>query len=200
MKGSIMVLLAIISFLLVSGRSSGRLLENNLFFDSGNPSAFDPNLNSVVDDGARLQSADGHVNQGTTVQCDEERSRWSSSSSTENATKENMLSFRLSPSVEKTKKPQLPADSAQKTEGLLNLLPKGAVTPSGPSPKVNSMITEQRLSKSGNSPGVGHMQVFRHKSQDIPKPQHNNAGDDHVQQKKTKERKLGSTPSPGVGN
>lgn len=198
MKYSIMVLLAISLFLFISGRSSGRLLENSLFFESGNPSAFDPNLNSVVDDGSRLETADGHVNQGT-VQCDEEKSPWSSSS-TENATKENMLSFRLRPSVEKTKKPQLPADSTEKTEGVLNLLPKGAVTPSGPSPKVNSMVTEQRLSKSGNSPGVGHMQVFRHKSQEIPKPQHKNAGDDHVQQNKTKERKLGSTPSPGVGN
>jgi hypothetical protein len=195
MKGSMLALLAIISFLLVSGRSSARLLENNLFFESGNPSAFDPNLNSVVDDGSHLKTTDGHVDQGA-VQCDEEKSRWSSSS-TENVTKENTLSFRLKPTVEKTKNPQLPADSAEKAEGVLNVLPKGSVTPSGPSPKVNSMVTEQRLSKSGNSPGVGHMQIFGHKSQDNNKSHHSNAG---KEQDKSSERKLGSTPSPGAGN
>lgn len=200
MKNSMMVPLAIVSFLLVSGFCSGRLLENSLFFDPGNPSAFDPNLNSVVADGSRLQTADGHVEQGP-VKCDEEINLWSTSS-TENVTKENTLSFRLStPSVEKAeKKPQLPADSAEKAEGVFNLLPKGTVTPSGPSPKVNSMVTEQRLSKSGNSPGVGHMQIFRHKSQHVDKSNHSNAGEKHFKQDKSNEQELVSNPSPGFGN
>lgn len=185
-KNLAMETLAIVSFLLLSGFCSGRLLENSLFLDPGNPSAFDPNLNSVVDDGSSQQTADGHVEQGA-VKCDEEINLWSSSS-TENVTKEKTLSFRLStPSVEKTEEPQLPADSAKKAEGVFNLLPKGAVTPSGPSPKVNAMVNE-RLSKSGKSPGVGHMQVFPPKSQHVDKSHQSN------------EHELFSTPSPGVGN
>lgn len=185
-KKLVMETLAIVSFLLLSGFCSGRLLENSLFLDPGNPSAFDPNLNSVVDDGSRQQTADGHVERGA-VKCDEEINLWSSSS-TENVTKEETLSFRLAtPSVEKSEKPQLPADSAEKAESVFNLLPKGAVTPSGPSPKVNSMVT-QGLSKSGNSPGVGHMQVFLPKSQHVDKSHQSN------------EHELFSNPSPGVGN
>jgi hypothetical protein len=83
--------------------------------------------------------------------------------------------------------------------GVFNLLPKGAITPSGPSPKVNSIVTEQRLSTSSNSPGVGHMQMTQPNSlalnTDILKSHHSH-GYDHVQQEKKNKRKLGSTPSP----
>ena len=75
--------------------------------------------------------------------------------------------------------------------------------PSRPSPKVNSMVTEQWLSASDKSPGVGHMQMIRPKSQtvnvDIPKSHHSH-GVDQLQQGKSNKRKLGSTPSPGGGH
>lgn len=186
------LLVAIISFLFFAIHScSGRLLENSLFIASANPSAFDPNLNSVIDDGSRLE------NDAIPRHCDQEISPWSSSSE-KKATKldENkLLSFRLSPaSIQNNNKADELPSASNKADGVFHLLPKGKVTPSGPSPKVNSMVTGQRLSKSKRSPGVGHMQMVRFKSPaingDILKS-HHSKGDE----KKIK-RKLGSTPSP----
>jgi hypothetical protein len=60
------------------------------------------------------------------------------------------------------------------------------------------MVTEQRLSKSKRSPGVGHMQMIRPKSQNIEgdiSKSHRSNGDD-----KGNKRKLRSTPSPGGGH
>jgi hypothetical protein len=194
-----MALLIMISFLFIAGRSSGRLLmKNNLFIAPNNQLDFDPNLKALVDNSSRLHTANGHVEKDA-VQCDEEKSP----SSVKSAAKENTLSFRLSPSVPKIKKPQLPTDSADKAEGDFNLLPKGAVTPSEPSPAVNSLVAEQRLSTSSNSPEVAHMQMIRPKSQTINfhilKSYHSH-GDDQVQRKKSNKRKLDSIPSPGAGH
>lgn len=183
------LILAIISFLLVASHScSGRLLENNQFIASANPSAFDPNLNSVVDDGSRLEN-------DAILHCDQEMS----SSSEKNATKdENKLSFRLSPRRVQNNNKADESPASNKAEGVFHLLPKGKVTPSGPSPEVNSMVTGQRLSKSKRSPGVGHMQMVRPKSPkingDILKS-HHSKGDD-----KKNKRKLGSTPSTEGGH
>jgi hypothetical protein len=154
MKSCIMALLIMISLLLISGCSCGRLLaKNSRFIAPDSPSAFDP--------------------------------------------ENTKLSFRLSPIVQKTKKIELPASN--KADGVFNLLPKGAETPTGPRPNVNSMVTERRLSTSSNSPGVVHMQMIRPKSQEIIESHHSH-GDDHVQQKKSNKRKLGSVSSPGPGD
>jgi len=191
-----MALLIIISVLLIAGRSNGRLLlKNKMFIFPNNPSAFDPTLSSSVHDESTLHIANGYVEKDA-VECDQERG-----SSEKSATNENKVSFRLSPSVRKTKK--IESSALNNVDGVLNLLPKGAVLPSGSTPNVNSMMTQQRLATSGNSPGVGHMQMIRPKSQtinvDIPKSHHTH-GDDHAQQEKRNKRKLGSTPSPGGGH
>jgi len=181
--------LVIISFLLVASRCcSARLLENELFIAPANPSAFDPNSNSVADD---------HVEKDA-VQCDREDSRCTSSSTTSSKNSVNVinkLSFKLSPIIQNIKNAN-EFRASNEAEGVSNLMPEG-----GPRLKVNSVqITEQRLSTSSHSPGVGHMQMVRHKTEtrnaDIFKSHHSN-GDDHLQQNK---RKLGSTPSPGVGH
>lgn len=186
MKGTI---LAIISFLIFTSPScGGRLLENNLFIASDNSWAFNPNLNSVVDDGSRLEK-DGVTN------CHEEISPWSSSSQNNGTKEQKNLSFRLTPKATQNEKKADESPASNKAEAVFHLLPKGKVTPSGPSPKVNSMVTEQRLSTSKGSPGVGHMQMIR------PKPQKIN-GDilkSHQSTKRNK-RKLGSSPSPGGGH
>jgi len=179
--------LVIISFLLFASRyCSARLLENDLFIAPANPSAFDPNSNSVADD---------QVEKGA-VQCDQEDSHWSSSSATSpknSVNAINNLSFKLSPNIQNIKNAnEFPASN--EAEGVSNLMPEG-----GPRLKVNSVqITEQRLSTSSHSPGVGHMQMVRHKIEtrnaDIFKSHHSN-GDD-----KRNKRKLRSTSSPGVGH
>jgi len=171
-----MAALVIISFLLFASRyCSARLLENDLFIAPANPSAFDPNSNSVGDDQVEKDA----------VQGDQEDSRWSSSSATSpknSVNAINKLSFKLSPNIQNIKKDsELPASN--KAEVVLNLMSEG-----GPRLKVNFVrITERRLSTSSNSPGVGHMQMVRHKTEtrdvDIIKSHHNN-GDDY----------------PGVGN
>lgn len=192
MKTGITALLIMISFLLVAGRSSGRLLmQNSLFISPDNPSTLDRNLNSLLSSESTLQNADGHVEKDA-VQCDQEISP-RSSSSTENATNEKESSASLSPTVQKTKKGES-SESNKAGAGVFN-----KVTPSRPSRKINSTVTEHQLSStSSKSPGVGHMQMIRHKSQtrkvDILKSQRSD-GDD-----KSNNRKLGSTPSPGVGN
>jgi len=183
---------AIILFLLFASPScSGRLLENNLFIASDNQSAFNPNLNSVVDNGSRLEK-------DAVLHCDEEISPWSGSSEKSAAKDQNKLSSRLSPVIVQNKNKADEAPASDRAESVFHLLPKGNVTPSGPGPKVNSMVTEQRLSTSKRSPGVGHMQMVRPKSQTINgeklKSHHSN-GDD-----KRNKRKLRSTPSPGVGH
>lgn len=186
MKGAI---LAIISFLIFTSPScGGRLLENNLFIVSDNSWAFNPNLNSVVDDGSRLEK---HA----VPNCDEEISPWSSSLENNGAKEQKNLSFRLTPKATQSENKADESPASNKAEAVFQLLPKGKVTPSGPSPKVNSMVTEQRLSTSKRSPGVGHMQMIR------PKPQKIN-GDilkSHQSNKRNK-RKLGSSPSPGGGH
>ena len=196
MKSTATALLIIISVLLIAGLSNGRLLlKNKMFIFPNNPSAFDPNLSSPVDDESALHTANDHVEKDA-VECDQERG-----SSAKSATNENKVSFRLSPSVRKTKK--IESSALNNVNGVLNLLPKGAVLLSESSPNVNSMMTQQRLATSGNSPGVGHMQMIRPKSQKInvgiPKSHHSH-GDDYAQQEKRNKHKLGSTPSPGGGH
>lgn len=185
-------IIAIISLLLFAGRScSGRLLENNLFIASDNSWAFNPNLNSVVDDGSRLEK-------DAVLHCDQEISHWSSSSEKNSMKEQNELSFRLSPTDIQNKNKADESPASNKAEVVFHLLPKGKVTPSGPSPKVDSMVTEQRLSKSKRSPGVGHMQMIRPKSQNIEgdiSKSHRSDGDD-----KRNKRKLRSIPSPGGGH
>jgi len=158
MKGAI---LAIISFLIfTSPCCSGRLLENNLFIASDNSWAFTPNLNSIVDDGSRLEK-------DAVQHCDEEISPWSSSSESAATKERKNLSFRLTPKATQNEKKADDSPASNKDEAVFQLLPKGKVTPSGPSPKVNSMVTEQRHSTSKRSPGVGHMQMIHPKPQKI---------------------------------
>jgi len=183
MKSPIMALLIMISFLLIAGRSNGCfLMKNNLFIAPDRPSDFDPIPNALVDDVSGLHTTP---------------------SSVKSATNENTLSFRLSLSFQKTKTPQSPADSASKAEGDFNLLPKRKVTPSKPSPTVNLLVTDKRLSTSSNSHGVVHVWMIRPKSQTpnvhILKSYHS-YGDDQVQQEKSHTRKLSSSPSPGRGH
>lgn len=182
-----------ISFLLFAGHSSGRLLmKNSQFFSPDRLAQFDRNLKSLPDSKSTLPKAHGHVDKDV-VQCDQEI-RLRSSSSRKSATNENKSSFRLSPSaLQKTKRIDLSASIKDGASVFNN------VTPSGPSSKVNSMVTKQQLSTiSINRSGVGHMQTIHHKYQarkvDILKSYHSSG--DH----KSSKRKLGSTPSPGVGN
>jgi hypothetical protein len=194
MKSPIIGLLIMISFLLIAGRSNGRLLvKNNQFISPDNPSGFDPSVDSLVDDGSRVHTADGHVEKNA-VQYDRERSP-GSSLSVNSATKEQKLSFRLSTSVQKTEN--------IKPNSVFNFLQKGRVTPPGSSPIVNSMVDEHELSTSKGSPGVGHMQMIRSKSQTIRVrilKSDDGQGDDHVQQETSNMQTLGSNPSPGGGN
>lgn len=192
MKTGIMALLLMISFLLIAGRSSGRLLmKNSQFISADDPSASDRNLNSLLDSESTLQSAGGHVEKKAVPHGQEMNPR--SSSSTKGATNENKSSFRLSSTVQKSKKIESSASNKAGT-GVLN-----KVTPLGASAKVNSMITDPQLfSRSTNSLSVSHMKLIRHKSPirdvDILKS-HQSTGDD-----KKNKRKLGSTPSPGAGH
>ena len=107
------------------------------------------------------------------------------------------ISLRFGPSIQKIMKIYLSVSN--KVDGLFNLAPKEAETPLGPSRNVNSMVTQRRLSSSSNSPGVGHMQMTRRKSEDIMKS-HQSHGEDQVKQKRKTKRKLGSSPRPGDGN
>ncbi|GLJ15451.1 hypothetical protein SUGI_0253630 [Cryptomeria japonica] len=66
--------------------------------------------------------------------------------------------------------------SGESGKMVYSILPKGPVTPSGPSPKHNGFINGERLSKSKPSPAVGHMQISG------------------------KKRTLRSTPSQGAGH
>jgi hypothetical protein len=183
MKSSIMALLITISFLLIAGRSNARfLMKNNLFISPDNLSVFDPKLNSVVDDDSSLDTACRHMEKDA-VECAQEILSPRSGSSAKSATNKKSSSFRLRPSVQNTDEKE--SSASNKAEG------------------VNSAVTEQRLSTSSSSPGVGHMQIIGHSLQtrnvNIIKS-HDNNGDDHVEQKKRYKRKLGSSPSPGGGN
>lgn len=178
MKIRVTLLLVLMSFLLIIGRSNGRLLmEKNQFNSPDNPSDFNPNLETLVDNGSH-----GHADKDA-AECDEEICP-SSSSSAKRATNKSTSSFKLKQNIQKTKKPKLPA-TPNGTEGVFNLLQKGEETPSGRSPKVNLVkMTVQRLSKSRLSPGVGHMRMIHDSSRDG----------------KSNKRKLGSSPSPGGGH
>lgn len=184
-----------VSFLLVVESSNDRLLmKNNQFLLPENTSGVDPNLDSLVDDGSQIHTVGNHVEKNA-VQYDQERSHRSFTSSN-SATKDQKLPLRLNVDDQKTEN--------IKANGVFNLLPKGRVTPSGPSPIVNSMLTEHEFYTSKDCPGVGHTQMIRPKSQIIRahvlKSDHSQ-GDHHVVQRKTsKKRKLGSIPSPGGGN
>lgn len=150
--------MAIISLLFLTCRiCSGRLLQNNLFIASDNPLAFDPSLKSILDNGSRLQK-------DVELHCGQEIGPGSSSWEKNGMKDENKLSFRLSPRRVQNENKVDESPASNDAEGVFHLLPKGKVTPSGPSPKVNPMVTEQRLSKSKRSPGVGHMQMIRPKS------------------------------------
>jgi len=178
MKSSIMALLITISFLLIAGRSNARfLVKNNLLISPDNLSVFDPKLNSVVDDDSSLDTAGGHMEKDA-VECAQELLSPRSGSSAKSATNKKSSSFRLRPSVQNTDEKE--SSASNKAEG------------------VNSVVTEQRLSTSSSSPGVGHLQIIGHSLQtrnvNIIKSDHSNG------EKKRYKRKLGSTPSPGGGN
>ena len=168
MKNNLIAPLVIISILFISGCCySARLLQNDLFIAPPSPPSFDQNLNSV---------ADGNVEKDA-VLCHEDNRPWSRSSSSFNEI--NKLSFKLRPTVQNKKNgDELPASNEAKR--ALNSIPKD-----NPSHKVDSLqITEQRLSTSSNSPGVGHMQMIRHKSNagniDIFKSNHSSTRDDRL--------------------
>lgn len=184
MKSNIMALLIIISFLFVAGHTNARFLkDNNLFIGPDGISVVVPGANSLVDDKSSLQTANGNMVKDP-LGCVQEILNPRSDRSSKSAANKKSLSFRLNPTVPTTLKMESSA-SSNKAEG------------------VNSMVTEQRLSTSSNSPGVGHMQINHHNSQsrnvNVMKSHHSNA-DDHLQQKKSNKRKLGSTPSPGDGH
>lgn len=168
-------------------------MKNNQFVFPDNPSGVDPNLASLVDDGSQRHIFGNHVEKNA-VQYDQERSHRSFTSSN-GATKDQKLLLRISVGGQNTEK--------IKEKGVFNLLPKRRVTLSGPSPIVNSMVTEHELSTSKDSSGIGHMQMIRPKSKiirdDVLKSDHS-PGDHHVQPKTSNKSKLGSTPSPGGGN
>jgi hypothetical protein len=172
MKNGIMALLITISFLLIARRSNARfLMKNNVFIAPDNLSVFDPKLNSVVDNDSSLRSAGGHMEKDAVERVQEILSPRSGSSAN-SANNKKLLSFRLISSVRNTDK--MESSASNKAGG------------------VNSMVTEQRLSTSSSSPGVGHMQIMRHNLQtrnvNIIKSHHNN-GDYHL--KKSNKRKLG---------
>lgn len=184
--------MAIILFLLFASRScSGRVLENNLFTASDNPSTFNPILNSVVDDGSRLEN-------DAVLHCGQDKSPWSGSSQKNVAENQNKFPSRLSPAVVQNKNMADEPLVSDIAEAVFRLLPRRKVRPSGASPIVNSMVTEQRLSKSKRSPGVGHMQIVRHKSQTtdggVLKAHHSN-GDD-----RRNKQSLRFTSIPGRGH
>lgn len=193
MKSPVMALLAIISFLHFAGHSScsGRLLEKNLFIASDDPSTFDPNPKSFLDDGSSLQKE-------AVVHSDEEISPLSSSSEKNALKDEDKLSFEVSLTNVQTKSKANESPALNKAERVFHLLSKGKVTLPGFGPKVNAIMTEQRLSKSKRSPGVGHMQIIRPQSHTmngyIMKSHHRN-GD-----AKKDKRKLLSTSSTGAGH
>ena len=173
MKSCAMAFLIMISVLLAADRSSGRLLMKNTLF------IFPDNPSAFNPNLNSFISDEStvHTPYGhvgkEAVDCDQETSPWKISS------------------AQKTQSPT--------TAGKL----EGSVTPFGHIHKVNSKLIEQRLSKSGNSHGVGHMQMIRLESQrlngDILESHHSH-GDDLMQPKMSNKRKLGSSPSPGGGH